>query len=256
MENLMQWEYFWLALLSAAFITGLVDGLGGSGGLIITPFLIAVGMPPQLAIGTAKLGSLSTWTLAARNFHKNKMIDMDILPILVGISIVSAILGASTAVTMDPQTLFFVIGILLVLVSPLSLLIKDFGLEKKLYSQKRRSLGYGLYILAMIYAAFFGGGSGVFLILALVGFLGMTSLQAHATNMIPILVMSIVSVVIFGLYDHIHYGYAALIFTGSGLGALIGSHLAIKGGSKIVRHIVGVFAFVIGSKFIFDYLSV
>ena len=256
MDQLADWQYFWCLILLVGFLTGVVDGIGGSGGLIITPFLMASGLPPQLAIGTSKLGSLSSWVLAAKKFHENKQIKTSLLPVLIALSVLGAFLGAITAVEMDPQSLFLSIGFLLIVISPLSLVIRAFGLIQRQYGRTRRWSGYGLYGLAMIYAAFFGGGSGVFLILSLVSFLGLTTLQAHATNMIPIIVMTIIAVIVFGWNNYIDYKIAALLFLATGAGALVGSHLAIKGGSAFVRHIVGVFAFIMGVKFIWDYWPV
>ena len=37
------------------FLAGLVDGIGGGGGLISLPTYLLAGLPPHLAIGTSKL---------------------------------------------------------------------------------------------------------------------------------------------------------------------------------------------------------
>jgi len=42
------------ALAGAAFVAGLVDAIGGGGGLVSMPALLAAGLPPAIAIGTNK----------------------------------------------------------------------------------------------------------------------------------------------------------------------------------------------------------
>src|SRR2546428_198088 len=43
-----------LALAVAAFFAGAMDAIGGGGGLIMVPALLAAGLPPHLALGTNK----------------------------------------------------------------------------------------------------------------------------------------------------------------------------------------------------------
>ena len=42
-------------LFGAAFVAGLIDAIAGGGGLITVPVLMAIGLPPQVALGTNKL---------------------------------------------------------------------------------------------------------------------------------------------------------------------------------------------------------
>src|SRR6267378_1136257 len=59
-----------IALAVAAFLAGAVDAIGGGGGLIMVPALLAVGLPPHLALGTNKgqlvFGSFSAMVRFAR----------------------------------------------------------------------------------------------------------------------------------------------------------------------------------------------
>src|SRR5258705_12544321 len=59
-----------IALAVAAFLAGAVDAIGGGGGLIMVPALLAGGLPPHLALGTNKgqsvFGSFSAMVRFAR----------------------------------------------------------------------------------------------------------------------------------------------------------------------------------------------
>ena len=46
-----------LLLLCTAFISGFIDAIAGGGGLITVPSLLAVGIPPHMALATNKLQS-------------------------------------------------------------------------------------------------------------------------------------------------------------------------------------------------------
>ena len=53
-------------LLAAAFSAGTLDAIAGGGGLISLPALLAVGLPPHVALGTNK--GQSMWGTAAALF--------------------------------------------------------------------------------------------------------------------------------------------------------------------------------------------
>jgi len=44
-------------LAGAGFLAGFIDSIAGGGGIITVPALLAVGLPPHLALGTNKLQS-------------------------------------------------------------------------------------------------------------------------------------------------------------------------------------------------------
>ena len=59
-----------LIVCPLVFLAGLVDSIGGGGGLISLPAYLFAGIPPHMAIATNKLSSsLGTTISAARLFH-------------------------------------------------------------------------------------------------------------------------------------------------------------------------------------------
>ena len=46
-----------LIIIAFGFLAAFIDAVVGGGGLISTPALLAIGMPPSLALGTNKLAS-------------------------------------------------------------------------------------------------------------------------------------------------------------------------------------------------------
>ncbi|MCG8683967.1 MAG: TSUP family transporter, partial [Desulfobacterales bacterium] len=48
----------WAAVAAGGLLAGFIDSIAGGGGLVTLPVLLAVGLPPHLAIGTNKVQSV------------------------------------------------------------------------------------------------------------------------------------------------------------------------------------------------------
>ncbi len=67
------WQF--AVLFAAAFFGGFIDSIAGGGGLISLPALLAVGVPPHVAIATNRFqGSFGSFT-AALNFIRKGYVD-------------------------------------------------------------------------------------------------------------------------------------------------------------------------------------
>src|SRR2546428_12549002 len=64
-----------LVLVFAAFFAGAMDAIGGGGGLIMVPALVAAGLPPHLALGTNKGQSLFGSLAAAIRYARASLVD-------------------------------------------------------------------------------------------------------------------------------------------------------------------------------------
>ena len=58
----------------AAFVAGFIDSIAGGGGLITIPALLLSGLPPQLALGTNKVGCCLGTGVAMLNFARSNLI--------------------------------------------------------------------------------------------------------------------------------------------------------------------------------------
>ncbi|CRF43828.1 TSUP family transporter [Helicobacter ailurogastricus] len=72
---LLEW-YVYVIVGLAAFCAGLVDSIAGGGGLITVPTLLALGIPPHLALATNKLQSSFGSFTAALNFCLKGMVSL------------------------------------------------------------------------------------------------------------------------------------------------------------------------------------
>lgn len=242
---------YWIVLFLIGVVTGIVGGMGGSPGLIITPFMMATGMPPALAIGTARLSAFGGWLLSIKKFNDAKKVHWTKLAVIIPLAMLAGTIGTLFVIQIEPEHVYRIVGLTLILICPLVLMQKDFGLEEKEHGRGRRYFGYGVYFLIMIYGGFFGGGANIMAVFAMVTFLGFRVLDAYATHMVAWLMMSIVSTAVFIFYGHVHYIYAAVLFVGMSIGGYAGAHIAIKKGNEWVKRVVCFFAFVVGVKLLF-----
>jgi len=243
--------YFLITLLCVSFSTGFITGMGGSGGLLLVPFMITAGIPPALALGTARFAAMPAWVLAVRNYHSAGKVNWKNVYIFSLLGIIAGSIGTLFIVQIDEKYIYPIVGIILVILAPLGLIKKNFGLIAYQRSKISHTIGYILYFFAMIYAGFFGSGASLMLMFIMVGFLGFKSLEAHATWMAAWLPMSLFSSIIFFYHGQINFIYAIFVCIGTLLGSHFGSKLAIKNGDKFVKWLVCSFAFIIGIKLLF-----
>lgn len=60
-------------LAAVAFIAGFIDAIAGGGGLLTTPALLTVGLPPHLVLGTNKLSSTFGAGIASLTFYRRRL---------------------------------------------------------------------------------------------------------------------------------------------------------------------------------------
>ncbi|MBI1326258.1 MAG: TSUP family transporter [Alphaproteobacteria bacterium] len=255
LQELYNHEYYWVIISIISFFTGIIGAMGGSGALILTPVMMITGMPAQMAIGTLKLSSLGMWTIAALKFKQADKIDKTLALPLCLLAVLGGGIGAAIANNIDEKFIYPVIGAVLLILAPLGLMNRKFGIETIETTSLKRIIGFTLFFLVMIFGGFFGGGAGLLVVYTLVGFMGLTALQAHATDTPAWLLLAIVSSAVFVLNDNIDYRLCAELFTGMTAGGWLGTHLAIKGGDRIVKIFVSLSSILIGVKLLWDYIA-
>ncbi len=243
---------YWLYLSIAGLLTGIITAMGGSGGLIITPFLITASMPIHMAIGSAKFSSLGMWVAALLKFRKVEKIQWSLILPLSALSLSGAIIGSSITLNLDKETIYPIVGAFLVIIAPIGLIRKNFGIENISYGRRRRSIGFFLYFCAMLFGGFFGGGAHILAILTLISCFGLSAFQAHATQIIPWMLLTIVSSGIFAWNGFVDYKSAVILFITMTIGGWIGAKFALKGSDKLVKISAFSFAFLVGLKMLWE----
>jgi uncharacterized membrane protein YfcA len=219
----------------AGLAAGTVDAVGGGGGLIALPSLLAIGLPPQLALGTNKgQGVFGSGAALARYAHAG-WIDRRraVLEFLCGA--MGSLGGAALVLLVPPQTLRPIVFALLV-IAAIVLVFRPSPPEDRPRAQPR-ALWIALSIALVLgaYDGFFGPGAGTFLILAYVWFFGARLQQASADAKVVNFASNVAAVALFASRGTIVWAAALPMAGGQLLGGALGAHLVVRGGDRVVR---------------------
>lgn len=222
-----------------AFFGGLVDAAVGGGGLVVLPGLLTVlpNTDPASLLGTNKFSStLGTATACYRYGFKIKL-PWRLLSYLLICAFFGAFIGAGAADLLPQDWVKPAILILLVAMLIYTLFKKDFGQIHAPRILTRRQLLVGLLLTFAIglYDGFFGPGTGSLLIFLFVRYFQFDFLAASAASKIINLATNIAALCFFIPASAVWYDFAIPMAIFSMIGAVIGTQLAMHGGSAFIR---------------------
>ena len=94
----MDWQISQLFIICPLiFIGGVVDAIGGGGGLITLPAYIIAGFPVHFAIGTNKISSVMGTSIALTKFIRDGYVPFKLAIVGVIFAMLGSSLGAETA---------------------------------------------------------------------------------------------------------------------------------------------------------------
>ncbi|MEK6915984.1 MAG: sulfite exporter TauE/SafE family protein [Nanoarchaeota archaeon] len=229
-------------------ITGFFDSLVGAGGLFSIPSLVFLGLPPQTAIATDRFGVIGQAIVAVIKFWKAKKIVWKFVPFLVVLALIGSYIGANFLLNTDPKNLSKIIAIIIFVLLPLVFLKNDFGIKHFVINKKKAVVGLLSYFVIMVFAGFSGQGTGPMVFYTLTFFFGLTMIESLGTGLVPWLVLSVSSTIIFGLNGIIDYKVGAVLFVTMSIGSYAGAHIAIKKGDIWIKRLFVVLVVVMGLK--------
>ncbi len=245
-----------LFLAIASGFAGFVDAMAGGGGLIQLPALI-VGLPNKelpLILGTNKVPSIFGTAAAARNYFKNIKPDIPLTLSMMGPAFIGSMGGASLAAAVPKDFFKPFIVFLLVAVAIYTWVKPELGMNENLkYTHKKRLAIVALIgLLIGFYDGIFGPGTGTFLVFFLVSGIGYAFLKASGTAKLVNISTNAGAILSFQLTGHIWWQLGLLLAFANITGAIIGSRLAIKGGSPLVRKVFLAVTFLLIARVAWD----
>ena len=228
-----------MILCLAAFAAGFVDAIVGGGGLIQTPAVLVVlnGFPVVNAIGSIKIPSFSGTFFAAIQYARRVRFRITLTVIMCTVAFFASFAGSELLTVMSndfmkPVLLFVLVGVAVYTYSK-----KDFGQHQEKNLSYRKQLIYAVIISLLIgfYDGFIGPGTGSFLILAYISFLGLDFLHASAHAKLVNLATNLGSIVLFTLKGKIIWPVAIPMAVCNALGGILGARMAIARGNRFIR---------------------
>lgn len=228
-------------LIPVLFLTGLaagtIDAIAGGGGLISLPMLLAVGIPPHIALGTNKLQTSFGTSIATFSYYRKGLFSLKTIYKGLIFGLIGAISGAVLGQVVSSEMLRIIIPFLLMVILIYTLLSPKLGEEDK----KSKINEFSFYIIfgfmLGFYDGFFGPGTGSLWVFTLTFFLGYNLTKATAYTKVFNLKSNIIATICFAFGQNIDYRIALYMAAGQMIGGKIGAYLAIRNGPCLIRPI-------------------
>jgi uncharacterized membrane protein YfcA len=230
-----------LFLLAASFFAGFIDSIAGGGGLIQLPALL-IGLPKSdtaEVLGTNKLSAVFGTTTAAALYRKQIKPDPKIL-IAMGLpAFLGSAGGAVLASKIPTSSMRPMVLVLLIIVAIYTWFKPDLGKFENLRHLPKRRVQIAAIAGVVIgfYDGIFGPGTGSFLMLILVATLGYAFITASAIAKVVNVATNVGALIVFGINGAVIWQIGIIMGIANITGAIIGSRLAIRGGSTLVRKV-------------------
>ncbi|MBX5484893.1 MAG: TSUP family transporter [Myxococcaceae bacterium] len=240
-------------LAGAAFVAGVVDAIAGGGGLLTVPALLAVGLPPHLALGTNKGQSVFGSTSSLLRFHRAKLVSLRRGKVTFPLALAGSFFGAALVLWIHPATLRPIVLVLLVAVAIfLAVYRRPEGPPPDRHPLHTAAIAGGLAFVIGAYDGFFGPGTGTFLIAGFVGLLGLSLPEATADAKMVNVASNLAAVTLFAVRGVVLWHIALPMAAAQALGSFLGAHLAVRGGAKLIRPVVTLVAVLLSIKVAVD----
>jgi uncharacterized membrane protein YfcA len=225
-----------LAILAlVAFIAGFIDAIAGGGGLLTIPALLTAGLPPHLALGTNKLCATFGSATASYTFYRRKLFaPSQWRNALIGTAL-GAMLGALVAQWLPSAWLnlllpvvVFACGLYLLFAkTPMAQQHNDAPIARGRQWPQSLSLGF--------YDGIAGPGTGAFWTVSSLLLYPLDLLRASGVARSMNFVSNAFALSVFALSGQVAWLLGVSMGLALMMGAFLGAHSAIKGGSKFIR---------------------
>jgi uncharacterized membrane protein YfcA len=229
-----------------SFFMSIIGSIAGGGsGFVTTPLLIFLGLSPAQAIATGKCGGLSTTVGSLVGMKDVKIRDKATLVEILIIAGIVGLVSPLVIVNIDGELYQIVIGIFLVVFSPI-IYYKKVGHISKDTSPQSKAIGTFGLVFALFMQGIFSSGLGVLVNFVLMKFFGFNALD---TNIIKRTSQLLLNVLIVGgllLSGLIVWRVAMVAVLVNFFGSYIGGKIAVNNGAAFVSLILSVLAFMSG----------
>ena len=225
-----------LIVIVGVFLGSFMDAIAGGGGIITVPTYLLAGLPAHFALGTNKFSAAIGTFFSTGRFIKNKYVDWVLGVPSIVLAIIGSHFGTRLQLMVDEKYLKYLLLIVLPVVAFVVLRQRKFPEEPgEIERKKQMAIVWVSSLVVGAYDGFYGPGTGTFLILIFCN-LARMDVRTAGGNMKLVNLGSNIGALVTSLMNGKVFVVLGLIGTVSSiLGHWLGSGLAIKDGSKIVK---------------------
>ena len=225
----------WLAL--SAFVAGMVDAIGGGGGLITVPALALAGLDPVAAVATNKVNATFGTGSSTLAFARAGRIDLRRMAPAAVAAGFGGVAGA-LALPLAPNALIAsALPLLLVAVAVYFVASPGFGDHDRPVSPKPVWLAVAVPVIGF-YDGIFGPGAGSFYMAAYAGLAGLGAIRASAHTRLTNFASNFGSGLIYIIGGEVAWLAAIVMAPCQFLGSQLGARLAMRVGARLIRPVL------------------
>lgn len=225
-----------LTFLVGFFVSILSSIAGGGGGLLVSPYLLLIGLPPQVVAGTPKLAGVGLALGSLKKFSKASLFNAQIIRVVLPISVLSGVLGPIIIMRTPSDVVQNIILFATIAISLFTFFIKNIGLQEKKLTRPRVILGSISYLMVSTLQSAFSSGIGTFNMFVFMGVFGLPALKANATKRLTGLASIVIGLIGFSRLGFIDWPHGLALLAGMYFGSQVGAHIALKRGSALVKN--------------------
>ena len=247
-----------MALIVAVgvFLASFMDAIAGGGGIISVPTYLLAGVPMHMALGTNKVSSGIGTAVSTARFIKNGYIDWKLGVPSVALALVGSFVGTSIQLMIDGVYLQYLLLIVLPVVAFVVLRQRQFPEERgEIDRRKQCAIVWLASFVVGAYDGFYGPGTGTFLLLIYCN-LAKMDVRTAGGNVKLVNLSSNIGAFVTSLRSGQVFLVLGLIGAVTSIaGHYVGSGLAIKNGSKIVRPTVVIVLILLAVKVVYELIT-
>tara|TARA_Y100000746_G_C15435725_1_gene420559 strand:- start:774 stop:1532 length:759 start_codon:yes stop_codon:yes gene_type:complete len=224
-------------LIISGFIAGVINTLAGGGSLLTLPILIFLGLPPNVANGTNRIGILIQ-SISGTLGYKSKGISSFPFSIYLGISaLIGAIIGAKIAIDVKGDLFNKILAVIIVVVG----LLIVFRPKNNIKSLNEFTTGNHLFVSCIvfffigIYGGFINAGIGIVIMLFLTRYNGMSLIKTNATKVTLVAIYTTAALALFAYNDKVDWLMGLWLSLGMFFGGWFSSRYSVVKGEKVIK---------------------
>ena len=215
------------------FISGIIDSIGGGGGLIALPTYLMIGLPVRSAYGCNKLQAGLGNLVSAIKYFKNNMVDLRIALVSAITAMTGAWIGTKIIFLLPEESIQKAITVALPVIALIMVLRKTDARNVIMRSEISKKTVVQALIVGVImgfYNSLFGPGIGTVAIIAFTMIMHYDARCASGNGKVLIVLTNAIALV--------SYVIACPAAICAIAGNLVGVNLAIRKGEKIIKPVM------------------
>lgn len=228
-----------LIVCPLVFFASFIDSIAGGGGLISLPAYLLTGIPVHTALGCNKLSAGAGTAFALSRFQRKGHIHFRGALISAAFALAGATAGARLNLIIDAAVLKRIFIVLIPAIAIFVLINGNRASGKHKLEGKPLDLSCSLIGLFIgLYDGLIGPGTGTFLILAYTLISGYDTITASGNAKVVNLASNLASLTVYLFAGRVLFWLAVPAALFSIMGGWLGSNLAIRKGTKLIKAVL------------------